>query len=197
MINALAVRLTGEFGRGYARSSLEYMRKFFLVYQERLEISQSLIGKLAPTGKSQSVIGKLKAAGQNQSLIAKSAAAPIFLSPPGESAPLRPFCLSWTHYIFLLSIQNPDERSFYEIESAAQDWTVRELKRQFDTSLYERLALSRDKQGIRKLAREGQIIASPSFRDSEFTRIATEVVTTIGTWCFERTAALPCILVSS
>jgi predicted nuclease of restriction endonuclease-like (RecB) superfamily len=74
----------------------------------------------------------------------------------------RPFTLSWSHYVFLLSIKNPDERSFYEIESASQDWTLKELKRQFDSSLYERLALSRDKKGIRKLAKEGQIIANPA-----------------------------------
>ena len=55
----------------------------------------------------------------------------------------RSFCLSWTHYIFLLGVKNPDERSFYEIESANESWTVRELKRQFDSSLYERLALSK------------------------------------------------------
>lgn len=77
-------------------------------------------------------------------------------------APLRPFTLSWSHYVFLLGVKNSDERSFYEIESAAQDWTVRELKRQFDSSLYERLALSRDKEGIRRLAKEGQAIAKPT-----------------------------------
>ncbi len=75
--------------------------------------------------------------------------------------PPRPFTLSWTHYVFLLTIENPAERSFYEIESAAADWTVRELKRQFDSSLYERLALSRDQEGVRRLAREGQTITQP------------------------------------
>jgi predicted nuclease of restriction endonuclease-like (RecB) superfamily len=68
----------------------------------------------------------------------------------------RPFTLSWSHYIFLLGVKNPEERSFYEIEATSQSWTLRELKRQFDSSLYERLALSRDKKGIRKLARDGQ-----------------------------------------
>lgn len=73
----------------------------------------------------------------------------------------RPFSLSWSHYVFLLGIKNPDERSFYEIEAASASWTLRELKRQFDSGLYERLALSRDKEGIRKLAREGQIVSRP------------------------------------
>ena len=51
--------------------------------------------------------------------------------------------------------------SFYEIESADQNWNLRELRRQFDSGLYERLALSRDKEGVRRLAREGQIVSQP------------------------------------
>jgi predicted nuclease of restriction endonuclease-like (RecB) superfamily len=74
----------------------------------------------------------------------------------------RPFTLSWTHYVFLLRVKDPNERSFYEIEATAQNWTVRELRRQFDAGLYERLALSRDKDGIRRLAREGQTVAQAS-----------------------------------
>jgi predicted nuclease of restriction endonuclease-like (RecB) superfamily len=96
-------------------------------------------------------------------VIAKSSTGQKSQSPTGQfqTAQSRPFTLSWTHYIFLLGVKNPDERSFYEIEATAQDWTVRELKRQFDSSLYERLALSRDKDGIRKLAKEGQLVAKP------------------------------------
>lgn len=74
-----------------------------------------------------------------------------------ETATL-PFRLSWSHYVVLLKIKNSDERSFYEIEAASQNWTVRELRRQFDASLYERLALSRDKEGIRWLAKHGQTV---------------------------------------
>ncbi|CDS53023.1 Putative cytoplasmic protein [Polaromonas sp. CG9_12] len=61
----------------------------------------------------------------------------------------------------MLGIKKVDERDFYEIEAASQDWTVRELKRQFDSGLYERLALSRDKDGIRQLAQQGQIFSRP------------------------------------
>ena len=71
------------------------------------------------------------------------------------------FTLSWSHYVCLLGIKNPEERSFYEIEATNQNWAVRELERQFDSSLYERLALSRDKAGIRKLAQKGQIVTQP------------------------------------
>lgn len=55
------------------------------------------------------------------------------------------FQLSWTHYVFLMGISNEAERNFYEIEASENHWSVRELKRQFNTSLYERLALSRNK----------------------------------------------------
>ena len=64
--------------------------------------------------------------------------------------------LSWSHYLFLMGILSLDERKFYEIESANEDWSLRELKRQFDSSLYERLALSKDKAGVKKLSEQGQ-----------------------------------------
>ena len=70
--------------------------------------------------------------------------------------------LSWTHYLVLIRIENIGERSFYEIEALNNNWSVRELKRQFNSSLYERLALSRDKEGIKKLAEKGQIIEKPT-----------------------------------
>ncbi len=57
----------------------------------------------------------------------------------------RKFILSWSHYLKLMRIDNPDERRFYEIDSTSNNWTLKELQRQFDASLYERLALSRYK----------------------------------------------------
>ena len=63
--------------------------------------------------------------------------------------------------MFLLGIKNPDERSFYEIESAQQGWNLTHLRRQFDSGLCERLALSRDKKGLRQLAQKGQVVARP------------------------------------
>ena len=65
-------------------------------------------------------------------------------------------------HVFLLGIKKPDERSFYEIESTSQNWTLRELRRQFQSGLYERLALSRDQDGIRQLAQQGQIVSRAS-----------------------------------
>jgi predicted nuclease of restriction endonuclease-like (RecB) superfamily len=68
------------------------------------------------------------------------------------------FSLGWSQYVALLTISNLDERRFYEIEAANGNWSVRELERQIAASLYERLALSRDKDEIRRLSREGQVI---------------------------------------
>jgi predicted nuclease of restriction endonuclease-like (RecB) superfamily/predicted GNAT family N-acyltransferase len=75
--------------------------------------------------------------------------------------------LSWSHYLFLMRIDNIEERKFYEIESIENNWSLRELRRQFDTSLYERLSLSRDKKAIKELSEKGQIIekAKDSLKD--------------------------------
>lgn len=72
------------------------------------------------------------------------------------------FILSWSHYLKLMRIENRDERSFYEIECAANNWSLKELQRQFDSALYERLVLSRDKDGVKQLAEKGQIIEKPA-----------------------------------
>jgi len=103
-------------------------------------------GKLAPKQKSQTPSGEFTKAVAIQPSTAN-----------GKTA----FSLSWSQYVFLLSIENPEERGFYEIEAAENGWDLPELKRQFNSGLYERLALSRDKEGIRKLARKGHIVAKP------------------------------------
>ena len=68
----------------------------------------------------------------------------------------RKFYLSWSHYLKLMRIDNVDERHFYEIESVKNDWSLSELKRQYDSSLYERLALSTNKDKVYRLTLEGQ-----------------------------------------
>ena len=72
------------------------------------------------------------------------------------------FRLSWSHYLILMRIENHDERNFYEIEATQQNWSVRELNRQVGSSLYERLALSRNKEEVLRLAKEGQTVEKPS-----------------------------------
>lgn len=69
--------------------------------------------------------------------------------------------LSWTHYAELLGISDDLSRGFYENQAVKENWSVRELKRQINSSLFERLALSHDKTAILKLSEKGQIISEP------------------------------------
>ena len=70
--------------------------------------------------------------------------------------------LSWSHICELLPIDDPIERSFYEKQSVIENWSLQELKRQKSTSLFLRLAASKDKEGILQLAKQGQIIEKPA-----------------------------------
>ena len=96
-----------------------------------------------------------------QSLIAKSqgsivpTASAQFKNTKVQSAIAK---LSWTHFVRLLSVKDKDERNFYLIETAENNWSVRELDRQINSSLFERLLLSKDKKGVKVLAEKGQII---------------------------------------
>lgn len=69
--------------------------------------------------------------------------------------------LAWTHFRILLGIKYPLNRQFYEIETVRNNWSTRELERQINSLLFERLALSKDKKKVRQLARKGQIIEKP------------------------------------
>ncbi|MDD5528443.1 MAG: PDDEXK nuclease domain-containing protein [bacterium] len=69
-----------------------------------------------------------------------------------------PGFLSWTHIVLLLSVDNNLARSFYEKECTVNHWSTRELERQINSMLFERLALSKDKKGILKLASKGQVL---------------------------------------
>ncbi len=140
LMKELADRLTKEFGSGFSLSNIKYMRQFYIAYSGRLP------------RKSQTPSGQLDALSMSQTLSGQSDAV--------ESDARACFSLSWSHYVFLIGM-NEAERSFYEIEATQGYWTLRELKRQFNTGLYERLALSRNKDSIRELAREGQHIARP------------------------------------
>jgi len=126
------------------------MRRFYLVYGER--IPETASRKLFSSTKSQALSDFLQ---KSETLSRKSSVT------EKNSDKTQAFTLSWSHYVFLVGIKNIDERSFYEIEATEQNWSLRELKRQYQAGLYERLALSRDKDGVRKLAKEGQVVANP------------------------------------
>jgi predicted nuclease of restriction endonuclease-like (RecB) superfamily len=84
----------------------------------------------------------------------------------GSTGRLNPD-LSWTHYRSLTKVESSQARDFYEIEAVRNHWSSRELDRQINSLLYERLAKSRDKKGLMRLATEGQEIRAPGdvFKD--------------------------------
>ncbi|MCX6998379.1 MAG: PDDEXK nuclease domain-containing protein [Kiritimatiellaeota bacterium] len=163
----LSIRLTEEFGRGFSEDNLSLMRKFFLTWRQRVaEFPNSLFGNRAaqiaqqPTG--QLVAGEIFQHPPEKVTATRTQQQPaVKLAISAQPVRKSPFTLSWTHYVVLLTIKNPDERSFYEIEATNEGWSVPELKRQKASCLYERLALSRDKAGVKRLAEKGQIVVRP------------------------------------
>ena len=135
-LKSLSQKLTAEFGRGYSVDNLERMRRFYIMYRKsatQLRISSHETFPMEHSQKSATVLRKS----------------------------IPHFSLSWSHYLFLMDIDNENERSFYEIEANNQNGSLGELRRQYDTSLYERLALSRDKKKVHDLSRKGQIVEKP------------------------------------
>lgn len=148
VLKGLSEQLTKEFGKGFSLSNLEQIRKFFLIYSK----SETLL-RISQIQNSQSVIV------ESESTIPQSLI--VEFKKFDYHTLISFFKLTWTHYLFLMRIEDENERSFYEIETEKNNWSVRELKRQYNSALYTRLALSRDKEGILKLAKEGQIIEKP------------------------------------
>ena len=136
VLKELSKKLIARFENGWSVDTLEKCRKLFIVYSN----SATLLRNSEKQGKSATVLR-------------------IF----GNSETEAPyFTLSWSHYLILIRIENEAERNFYEIECASQQWGVRQLQRQVGSCLYERLALSRDKDEVMRLAKEGQTVEKPS-----------------------------------
>lgn len=164
-LKILSDKLTYQFGKGYSIDNLERIRKFYLIYNKR--ISASLMRKFENNRPiTQNIRGNQKSA----SLMRKSKInienKNINNAELKSASVMRkfkiPFSLSWTHYLLLIKIEDDDERNFYEIEAVQNNWSVRELQRQFNSALYNRLAKSRDKKGVKELAKKGQLIEKPS-----------------------------------
>lgn len=137
----LSAALKSKIGRGFSTRSLEQMRRFYLKYDGIL-----------PRQKTQTLSAEFTTLQEGLTVALQSV--PTIL--------LQHLTLSWSHYVALLTIDNAEERDFYEIEVAANGWSVRELERQIASSLYERLALSRNKDDIRRLSNEGQVVEKAS-----------------------------------
>jgi len=143
VLKDLSIQLKEKFGKGFSVDNLERMKNFYLIYSNQI---------------SATPLRNLKDA-ENKSDTNSSI---TFTNLEKTSVSQMPrFQISWSHYLILMRIENPQERSFYEIECAANNWSLSDLKRQYHSSLYERLALSRNKEEVMKLANEGQTIVKP------------------------------------
>jgi predicted nuclease of restriction endonuclease-like (RecB) superfamily len=148
LLKLLSQQLTKEFGKGFSIRNLEQIRQFYLTYSK----SESLT-RILEIRKTQSLTAEFKSQ--------KTQTASAEFKKLDYQTLSSFFKLTFSHYIFLMRIDDEKERRFYKIESEKYNWSVRELKRQYDSALYTRLALSRDKEGILKLSEEGQIIEKP------------------------------------
>lgn len=135
VLQTLSSKLTERFGNGWSYSNLRQIRQFYLVYSD------------------------LTAAGCQ---IQNGSDSTLNLRASEGSSHVPNFTLSWSHYLILMRVENTDARRFYEIKCVQQQWSKRQLSRQVGSSLYERLALSRDKDSVIRLGQEGQVIEKPA-----------------------------------
>lgn len=165
LLRDLADRLKAEYGSGFSYQNLKFIRQFYQQFPGLLDTAQ--IGHALRSQSTEPSKGHA----------ARSLSGSL---PETEDAPLpetarrgvwRPGMLhsdlSWTHYRTLLRVDTPEARAFYEIEALANAWSARELERQINSLLFERLAKSKDKPGLMQLANQGQTVAKPAdiFKD--------------------------------
>ena len=143
LLKGVSEILTERLGDGWSVETLKRCRKFFIMYSAK-EIGATVLTEALDNNLVNSV-------DQIQKAMTKSNKSPV----------LYPFTLSWSHYLVLMRIESDEERHFYEIECQKQNWSVRQLQRQYSSSLYERLALSRNKDEVMRLSHEGQTINKP------------------------------------
>jgi predicted nuclease of restriction endonuclease-like (RecB) superfamily len=156
LLQELAMRLKADFGSGYGVDNLEMFRRFYVEYPHLLppRISDALRRKSTQSDNTETVRRNL-----SESLEALEIHRTVRNEKqlPGQLNQN----LSWTHYRTLLRVNRDEARTFYEIEAAANAWSARELTRQVGSLLFDRLAKSRDKKGLMRLAIHGQEVAQP------------------------------------
>lgn len=146
ILKDLSEKLTATYGAGWSYSNLRQIRQFYIIYSNLT----NTVCQIKNDNRYLSNSVRQTTKYNNDTNIALNN-----LDRPK-------FSLSWSHYLILMRIENTDERSFYEIECNRQMWSVRQLSRQVNSSLYERLALSRDKDSVMRLAQDGLIVEKPS-----------------------------------
>ncbi|MDY0059351.1 MAG: PDDEXK nuclease domain-containing protein [Myxococcota bacterium] len=151
LIQQLSERLTVEYGRGYSEANLRQIRQFFLTFRDR----QPPIRYMTSTGSSPALASPPGEPSPEIQYTACTESAP----PPGAPLSER---LSWSHYRVLMRVDRPEARAFYEVECIKAGWAVAELHRQIASLLFERLARSRDREGVLALARDGHEVQQAS-----------------------------------
>lgn len=157
VLKGLSNRLTDRFGDGWSYSNLRQIRQFYLVYGNLTDGVCQIENDNQCLSDSVNSVYPIEMKKAKRCLANSESETVLWKSSESPS-----FTLSWSHYLILMRIENPDARSFYEIECTKQLWSVRQLGRQVGSSLYERLALSRDKDEVMRLAKEGQTVEKPS-----------------------------------
>ena len=143
VIQLLSERLQAEYGRGYSKGSLACMRSFYVIYKNRDPIFQTVSGKSGSASIGQQSADQLS-----------------ILQPVVRES--RPFCLGWSQYAFLLSIKNPKERIFYEIEAASPELIV-DLDEPLKRAFYE-IECLRGNWGVRELKRQKSLLGRSTAR---------------------------------
>jgi len=146
ILKRVSERLTERLGKGWSAENLRQMRKFFIIYS-----GLSLNGDDSFTKIQDTVLE-----------IGHKEIPDAVLENRDHRILNHEFVLSWSHYQVLTHVDDPDARSFYEIEARKQSWSTRQLQRQIGSGLYERLALSRNKEDVMRLATQGQVIEKPA-----------------------------------
>jgi predicted nuclease of restriction endonuclease-like (RecB) superfamily len=152
LIDDLSKSLTDRYGRGFSVPNLRNFRQFYLSYPDRLPAPPSGVGA-ADLEKRYTLCSE----SWEETIAAASESASLEKRQCYGFAPE----LSWSHYRLLMRVENRQARSFYEIEAARSRWSVRQLSRQINSLLFERLAASRDREGVLRLANEGQVVETP------------------------------------
>ncbi len=156
--------MTTGLGKAWSIRNLEYCRTYYLQYPQLI----SGVGSKSPRSVSQKWTAHEPSENTNavRSKLVSDKIRHALRGKSWQPGQLHPN-LSWTHYRTLLRVERPDARSFYEIEAIQNAWSARELERQINSLLFERLAKSRDKKGVLKLAKKGHEITWPAdiFKD--------------------------------
>ncbi len=149
LLECLSKDLTRKFGMGF---SLRNLRNFRLLYRT-FPIRQAVPAESSWRKESKSIVVGSEIIKKRQSVLAES----------DKEIQLRtlPLNLSWTHLLLILRVKEPIARQFYVKQCLLDGWSTRELERQINSMLFERIALSKDKEGILEISKKGQQISKP------------------------------------